>query len=442
MEYPGAKFTKPIRLAVLLLFIAAFFLIAPTVVIYSAGYRFDFRNGLLRETGSLSVDILPKDASVYLDGLKIDEKMPIRLNNISPHKYSLKISAPEYYEWEKQIEIHNNQTTYIKDIVLLRKEKPLLVTNEKAKQLSLSKSGRYLAYLTEDGSLRIRDLLTDSPSKIFSLKDGPYLLRWSPFNDYLAVGSQKAPFKELYVINTEKNHEVTDLITNLNGIMKFGWRNSTEPELYFGDQETINSFLPRTGQKRMISENKYLDWYLQNVLWTLEANTTTNSLEIRKDALGFNDLFKNIYPAEKETTSSLYLWKISQITGQTILLKNDFGHFRIINGDNDFIISADNDLLSQFNNWLILWSPWELWTHSEGEEPFLLSRSGEELIQVEPLDQFNTLALVWKDRVTALYPYYFIERQLVDKEAKSIAADNQNRVLYYALENGIWKLSY
>ena len=94
MEYPQTKFTHSARLLMLILFIIAFFVISPIIIMYTAGYRYDWRNGLLKETGAISVDVEPKNATVYLNGIKLQDKMPIRLNNIAPAKYSLRITAP------------------------------------------------------------------------------------------------------------------------------------------------------------------------------------------------------------------------------------------------------------------------------------------------------------------------------------------------------------
>ena len=172
MEYPGSIITRKIRLATLILFIAAFFLITPTVILYSAGYRFDFRNGLLLETGSLRMDLFPEIARVYLDVLKIYQALPLRLNNITPHKYNLKITAPGYYDWEKQIEINRNRTTYIKEFILLRKDKAKLIYADDAEILSLSPSGRYLAYTVSRGGASdvvVRDNQAASKKFIFKI---------------------------------------------------------------------------------------------------------------------------------------------------------------------------------------------------------------------------------------------------------------------------------
>jgi hypothetical protein len=121
MEYPGTKFTRPIRLAMLILFIVAFFVISPLIILYTAGYRYDWQNGLLKETGSISIDIEPRNATASLNGIKLQKDLPIRFNNITPGKYNLHLTASGYMDWFKEIEVKNKQTNYIKEISLIKK---------------------------------------------------------------------------------------------------------------------------------------------------------------------------------------------------------------------------------------------------------------------------------------------------------------------------------
>ena len=71
MEYPGSHFTKIYRRAFFILFITFFLVLSPIIIMYALGYRYDIKNGLLRETGAISIDIKPKNITTYLNKLKI-----------------------------------------------------------------------------------------------------------------------------------------------------------------------------------------------------------------------------------------------------------------------------------------------------------------------------------------------------------------------------------
>ncbi len=444
MEYPGSKFTRRIRLATLLLFITAFFLISPLVLIYSAGYRFDFRNGLLLETGSLSVDILPKSSTVYLDGLNLDQTMPIRLNNITPHKYTLKISAPGYYDWEKQIEINKNKTTYIKEFSLLKKNKPKLISNDNAAALALSFSGRYLAYTVTKNNrteLTIEDERQQIPTHTFQLS-GTLNLNWAPLADFLAVSSDAGGGKRVSVINAETGK--INGIYSVDPILKYVWGNTSDLNLYFGTRKGIYSFAPELGASNLITPTKFLDWYMTDgTLWTLDVSTSTGELGIWKDSLGFKSLFNSFAAIGDSQTSTLANLEFVTIRHGTTLLKDQAGNrFYIIRSNDKFVVNANKYLFSKINNWWIFWNRYELWTYSEGDEPYLLNRSGEKPENVLSLDQFNTLALLRAGKISALFPYFYLDRTMIDDGVKVMTNNPNGRILYFSDNKGIWKLDY
>lgn len=449
MEYPGARFRRPIRITMLVLFIVAFFIISPVVIIYSAGYRFDFRNGLLRETGSLSVDIHPKDASVYLDGLKIDQSIPVRLNNLTPHKYTLRLSLPGYYDWEKQIEINKNQTTYIKGLTLLKKDHPIKILKETAKNISLSSEGRYLAYLSGEKNstiLKLSDLISNSTKNILTLPAGNSVgLSWSPSGDILALFSASAPHNIFYIVTTPAAPKIYNLIDKEKSeIIKFIWSRDIEAKLYFGTTDKIYSFMPKLGEAGKISSSTFQDWYLEDgSLWTIDYITNSRRLAISSDALGFKNNFAFVPETENETSSSLKGMKLVSAKKNTVVLANADGNkFYIVKKDKYFTVNGNKMFYSKFDNWMILWNPYELWTYSEGDDPLLLNRSGEVLKDVLPIDENNTLAMLWNDEITALHPYFYTDRSLVTGKIFSMTANQDQRILYYSDENGIWKLNY
>lgn len=93
-----------------------------------------------------------------------------------------------------------------------------------------------------------------------------------------------------------------------------------------------------------------------------------------------------------------------------------------------------------------MWSQWEAWTYSEGEEPYLLNRSGEHLQEIIPLDKYNTLALTWADKTTVLFPYYLVSHDFINEKIEDLSADTENKILYFINQDknkeGIWKLNY
>lgn len=451
MEYPGATFTRPLRRTVLLLFIATFFITAPLIVLYTAGYRYDFKNGLLRETGSLSVDVEPSSARVSLDTLALPDSLPIQLKDITPHKYTLTISAPGYYDWQKEIEVKNKETTYIKDIILLKDSRPQLIVRGKVTASSLSFDGRYLLYTLNQGthtSVFLRDTGTDQNTLVVDFPgEQPPQIIWAQNNNTAVVAARRsALYTRLVVVTADDPTNAEDLAQIVGEpITAFEWKDSTEPELYYSTAETIASFSPLTGQKRTITKNNYLGWSIeQGGLWTLSVASTTASLTVTKDTLGFSGTFANVLlPQESPTLADPAEWRLLAAEKGTVLLGNAAAtKMLIVRSDKQFTLSANTFLISPFNHWWLFSSPSELWTYSDGDEPYLLTRSGESLRGVTPLDTYNTLAL-YSDKTTSfMYPFYLVQHEMVDHGVNTLSADSDRRIIYFGDQTGLWSLTY
>tara|TARA_B100001964_G_scaffold242253_1_gene316545 strand:+ start:1365 stop:1622 length:258 start_codon:yes stop_codon:yes gene_type:complete len=85
-----------------------------------------------------------------------------------------------------------------------------------------------------------------------------------------------------------------------------------------------------------------------------------------------------------------------------------------------------------------------MWTYIENTEPELQIRSGQNLKQVAPLDEYNALSLIWEKSTTYLYPYYLVRGNLFDLPMNQIGTDPKNRIMYFTRrdQGGIWKISY
>ncbi|TSC84735.1 MAG: hypothetical protein G01um101413_119 [Parcubacteria group bacterium Gr01-1014_13] len=454
MEYPNTKFSRGVRLSMLIIFIIAFFVISPVIIMYTAGYHYDWENGLLKETGAISVDVEPRNATVYLNGIKLQDRMPIRLNNIAPAKYNLRITAPEYFDWQKEIEVKNKQTNYTKEISLIKKNKPEILVNGKIDNVAISYDGRFIIYsIKKNNATEV--FLWDNTAKqstlLSSLDTEPATILWAEKNNYALIADANVPYSRLLVINAENPLKQIDVAKTNSPIRKFQWGNSTEPQLYYSTKDSIFLYSPITAKFQVITKNNYLDWYMEDgQLWTMQINTTTKQYDITRDTLGFNSVFNRLDSTDINLATGQTEKENLQILAarqNTVLLQNKKSlQMILLTNSNTYKISADKFLISKYNNWWLLWSQWELWTYSEGQEPYLLNRSGEYLQKVMPLDQYNTLGLVWANKTTVLFPYYLATHDLLEEKNINAIADTDNKILYYINQTknkeGIWKLNY
>ncbi len=454
MEYPGSTFKKPWRKAMLISFILAFFIISPITLAYTVGYRYDWKEGLIKEIGAISVDVLPKLSNVYINNQKINEKIPIRLNSVTPNDYNLRISLDGYYDWNKEIKVKNKQTVYIKEIELIKKNKPKLMSEGQIKILALSPQNDYLVYQVETKSELQIKILNNKNSEVKSVLNLPLnnklLVEWNQNNSYFAVATE-LPTTELYVFKVDDLENKTILKSDIDGekITNFKWSSSSNPEIYYGDKNQIWSHDFSTSQKKSLTKEKFIAWYLYNdQLWTIETSSSSNQMLIYKNKLTSPSLFASFSKGNFSTKpEDLNTWKILTVNGDTALLQRTGQTSAVLVTPNQEIdISETKFLISDFNNWWLLWTPWELWSYSNGSSPTLLNRSGEQLDQVVPLDRYNTLLLVWAKKTSIFFPYYGVNHDFINTTFTSAKTDLQSKTLYFTAkidnQDGLWKLAY
>lgn len=101
-----------------LLFFGLFILLAPLVILYTAGYGFDLKRMRLDETGVIFAASYPTRAKVTINGLHSSYSTPARFNGLLPNWYEMAISMPGYHSWKNTVRVIPNQTTFVGHVQL------------------------------------------------------------------------------------------------------------------------------------------------------------------------------------------------------------------------------------------------------------------------------------------------------------------------------------
>lgn len=116
-----SKKTRAILFIVCLFF---FLLTAPSVILYSQGYRFDWEKKKITQTGAFYFKVSPKNADIYING-KFKKRTSgitdsVLIKNLLPNRYEVEITSTKegYYSWKKTLEIKEKQATEAKNIIL------------------------------------------------------------------------------------------------------------------------------------------------------------------------------------------------------------------------------------------------------------------------------------------------------------------------------------
>ncbi len=449
MEYPGSTLTKRRRQLLLALFLASFVIITPLLVLYTVGYRYDWRSGLIKEIGALSVDALPSDAMVFLNNQKINEKIPVRLKNIAPNSYHLLITKPGYYDWSRDITIKSKQTVYIKDVTLIKKAAPSLVLPDAERFISASTDGEYFVYTTPDHALRLHSTASGADTKLPGVTASTTTsIAWSKNNTFFSVANDASPYTMLTIFKTNNPQKNWNIAAAEPGeLQKYMWDSENDHIIYYSTPAAIVAADTALETTTLLTTKTTMDWYFNGgQLWTLSLNTSTNELAIDRDTLGFTNTFATI-PSTKLMEAGTSSFKIRHIQNNAALLETSDANAMILTNNQTSFVLHTTAFTTSPTGWWLLWNPWELWSSLGGSDPYLLNRSSIALRQAVFIDAYNTVALRADTKLSVVYPYYLVSQDILENvNVTGLGADTAKRLLYFSatIENkpGIWKLEY
>ncbi|MBI2551269.1 hypothetical protein HYV73_02900 [Candidatus Uhrbacteria bacterium] len=108
-----------------------FLVLAPLLVLRSAGYRIHFQTLRLLKTGALSVSSTPDRADVELAGEGTFSSTPTLIPQLFPGIYTATVTKDHFIPWTQTIRVESGLTTFLHDIPLYRAEKAAPVRETK-----------------------------------------------------------------------------------------------------------------------------------------------------------------------------------------------------------------------------------------------------------------------------------------------------------------------
>ena len=118
--------SKSLRLFLFLLFLFAFLISAPILVLYTAGYRFDLTNGRIVHTAVLNISSEPRNASVLVDGTSYSDRTPAVLETILPGEHTVRLEKEGYLPWETVLDFESREAVVLGPIILFLDTTPEL----------------------------------------------------------------------------------------------------------------------------------------------------------------------------------------------------------------------------------------------------------------------------------------------------------------------------
>ncbi|MDP3057088.1 MAG: hypothetical protein Q8N37_01020 [bacterium] len=271
---------KLITRRILFCFCIILFLISsPLVILYAFGFRYDFAEKKLMQTGIIYLTPNIQDnIKILINDKKESGKINIKgifkkdfvLYNLMPKTYNIKIDKENYHRWEKNLVVSPGLITYAQPLLLPSDPKNNLIFSDTDIALwSISDKFKKIFYLKsndEKTSANIYDFskktlstfpvdaLGDQSKKSSIVSEGSRI--------FFAPDGKKFGFilpeenNRIVLLNSAEKSilSIADFISN-NKILDERWDDSSRYFLYLNDKEELNLYDTTNGKPKKILEN-------------------------------------------------------------------------------------------------------------------------------------------------------------------------------------------
>lgn len=316
-------------------FVILFFILAPLILTYGLGYKYNFAKHKFEETGILFVKTYPRQSEIWLDNKLLDNSTPITKSYLSPGHYNLRIVKDGYLAWNKTITINPRTTTFVEDVVLFKRQlpKPLkaltiiefLPTLEATKYIILSIDDNSQTLYLFEADFESFKLLTT-----FALTDEINLVSISP-NTRKLIYSKNDYYWQIDV-DTPSNHR---RLIGLNNIywQDFKWHGQSDNLVYARVYDSLYEIDIRQNPVKILAQINDVKFYFPHKNKLYYCKKDLNSDKLRLYSADRN--FKNI--------EDLLLLPLSN----SLDLIPDDERLTLLDGDNNFLylIQPESDEL-------------------------------------------------------------------------------------------------
>lgn len=221
--------TLRLRRYLFLAFVGFFLIAAPLIVGFTAGYRLNFTNRKVLQTGAVAVSSFPKGAIVTLNGNESNQKTPTVIQRIAEGQAEIVIEKSGFHPWNRQIAVPSGGTIYV-TASLFADETPVAVTGDERlivrAQASLKRQAAVLPpdiKLTQTSSgieITKTSLLGNESETLALLPVSNYDLLIADRN-YLIF---RSPEQKLFLVNRDQN----DVVTFAESATAFDWNGANK----------------------------------------------------------------------------------------------------------------------------------------------------------------------------------------------------------------------
>ncbi len=271
-----------------ILFFAIFFSVAPFVIKFAEGYRYDWTKHRWQKTGVLFLESKPTKAEVYLNGKLQKKTTTAHFKYLLPDEYQVELKKDGYQSWSKKLGVFPGATTFTQYVRLFKSQPEIKqILASKITAVSETQSNFFAFVFEQEGkiNLALLDLTTGKITNLTALNFLPDKIILSP-----RVATILLLKDGRYFSLSVASQKLTDL--NLPALLpanEFKWFADQNEDFIFGNTSNgLVRFDLSNKKTTLLLEKNIVDFYLVgNDLFFLEKSTAQTLL--KKTSLGSNN---------------------------------------------------------------------------------------------------------------------------------------------------------
>lgn len=382
--------TRLTRRILFIVFVCAFFILAPILVLYTAGYQYSLTDGVQLQSGGLAVTTNPRRFDIFLNDEYARERTPHIFQRLEPGSYSVSLEKEGFYPWRGQLDIEAGLTEYIQSVQLFEKHEKEFERVLPTNSFSVNPDGSRIVYSTSEGGwldFWLLDIEKDALENLGRIQSNANVeASWSASGNYFAFFGSG----EILVYDAEKGSRI-NLPLEPQFITSATWHQSLGSLLYLsGDRATLEYNL-ETGQVAEIEEDFLIRLSESEIILLKKQDTasvlTRKSDSAEREILALPSLQYEVFAYQspflilRDARDELFLFNTEKDTLQILDMKadqaawiNKLASMVYTDGNEVALFFADQnrrDLITRISSTVkgVFW-------HPEGQRVFYLTNTG------------------------------------------------------------------
>lgn len=208
---------KKSRTILFIILLLAFAIIAPLIILYSQGYRFDLSKMEIVKIGGIYIKVYPGDAQIYIDGeYKQSTSMfsnDLLIQELLPGSHKIEIKKDGYRSWEKTLLVEEKKVVDSKYVILFPEQIPFTSIQENVSNFYPYPNANKLLITTTTNGLASFDV---DESKATSILKNPLNIS----NIYFSINNKniiiKTAASAYYLLPLDGKTNIPVLLKNLD----------------------------------------------------------------------------------------------------------------------------------------------------------------------------------------------------------------------------------